>query len=293
MERQYQFPCIVVKAAQCVAVFLYYKEALLTCSLLVHQHPWTFFAYQLSGYSYSACTAARRSSSPNAGLCICYSELHDVLGSPFLHAVKVSENSSLLLQFSVIHWSAESAAHTPLMWLRWYYSRSSQNFAHSHYLQHPFLPACLQARQSGSSAIIWNILISCFQYLAVLYVPGNSFQNSLVCKFPRDWSVSKQLVVFQIFLLPLLQDGCSVCLFFQLYEPPWLTWDFEGNSQLTGTSTSYLSTTGDTYLLSWIVCRLLKCSVCCRWSCASADFYNMLMEVRSLSADLTSKKWDK
>lgn len=46
-----------------------------------------------------------------------------------------------------------------------------------------------------------------------LHVLGNGFQEHLFHKPPRDRSVPKQLVVSQIFLLALLQDGCDVCLF--------------------------------------------------------------------------------
>lgn len=53
-----------------------------------------------------------------------------------------------------------------------------------------------------------------------LHVLGNSFQEDLLCKSPRDRAVSKQLVVSQIFLLAPLQGGCDVCLFFPVIRTP-------------------------------------------------------------------------
>lgn len=77
-----------------------------------------------------------------------------------------------------------------------------------------------------------------------LHVLGDSFQEDLLCKSPRDWAVSKQLVVSQIFLLALLQGGRDVCLFFSVIQPPWLTRPFGSDSRLPVLSASYHSTTG-------------------------------------------------
>lgn len=97
VEGDHHFPCTLANTAQGVAVFTAKRHCLLMLNLSTST-PRTSAANLLSGYSAPACPAAWGFFSSDAGLCICCSELHDVLVSPSLRAVKVPLHSSLALR---------------------------------------------------------------------------------------------------------------------------------------------------------------------------------------------------
>lgn len=97
VEGDHHFPCTLANTAQGVAVFTAKRHCLLMLNLSTST-PRTSAANLLSGYSAPACPAAWGFFSSDAGLCICCFELHDVLVSPSLPAVKVPLHSSLALR---------------------------------------------------------------------------------------------------------------------------------------------------------------------------------------------------